>query len=55
MKKKNTFSRVCLGNTASSLLSTEPVIRRGDLLLIEAKKSLIDKGRGIETFMSKHY
>lgn len=44
-----------MGNTASNLLGTEPIIRQGDLIVIEARKSLAHKGRGIETLISKKY
>jgi hypothetical protein len=30
-------------------------MKKGDLILIEARKSLIHKGRGIETLVSRKY
>lgn len=54
-KFNSRYNRVCLGNTANCLLSTEPLTKKGDLVTIQARKSLISKGRGLETLMSKKY
>lgn len=54
-KFESKFNRVCLGSTASSLLSSEALTRRGELVVLEARKSLISKGRGLETMLSKNY
>ena len=46
-KTVSSFNRVCLSNTASSLITSEPISRRGDLVVLEARKSLLSKGRGL--------
>ncbi len=46
-KFNSKFNRVCLGNTATSLVGTEPLMRQTDLIIIEARKSLIAKNRGL--------
>ena len=54
-KNNSSYNRVCLTKTASSLLATEPLTKKGDLLVLEARKTLISKGRGMSTFLSKNY
>jgi hypothetical protein len=49
------FRRVCLDSTASHFLGKEAFLRKGDILALEARKTLLSKGRGLDTFISKFY
>jgi hypothetical protein len=36
-------------------LEKEAFLKKGDLITMEARKTLLSKGRGLETFISKYY
>lgn len=54
-KTGHKFNRICLEKTASYLLNTEPLTRRGDLIQLEAKKTLVSTCRGLSTKIAKGY
>jgi len=49
------LGRVCLADTACGLLEQNPIKKKGDVIRMEAQKSLLSKGRGLNTLLVKMY
>lgn len=49
------LGRVCLADTACGLLEQNPIKKKGDVIRMEAQKTLLSKGRGLNTLLVKMY